>query len=294
MGVLYVASEVFAPVKTRELADVSAQLPAASNEPNVDTRLLRPGYRQAMSRAVGLQKAARQIGISPSRRSFLRRAITAVTAAVAVGHEMAHPASAFSAPSLPVQAYTPTYFSTREWVLLGALVDRLIPADAEGPGALEAGVPEFIDRQMNEPYGHGALWYMHGPFREAPQEFGYQLNFTPRELYRAALPALDAAVRSARGKAFAELNNAVKDEVLGQLQRGELGIGVMPSPAFFAQLLQNTREGYFCDPVHGGNRNMASWRMINFPGARGDYIDWVEQNGRKYPFPPISVGATKG
>jgi gluconate 2-dehydrogenase gamma chain len=43
---------------------------------------------------------------------------------------------------------------------LTALVDRLIPADEEGPGALEAGAAEFIDRQMTEPYGHGALWYM--------------------------------------------------------------------------------------------------------------------------------------
>jgi gluconate 2-dehydrogenase gamma chain len=53
-------------------------------------------------------------------------------------------------------------------------------------------------------------------------------------------------------------------------------------------LLQNTREGYFCDPKHGGNKGMAAWRMINFPGARADYIDWVEQYGRRYPLPPVS------
>ncbi|MDB5609618.1 MAG: gluconate 2-dehydrogenase [Bradyrhizobium sp.] len=74
-----------------------------------------------------------------------------------------------------------------------ALVDRLIPADEEGPGPLEAGVAEFTDRQMSEPYGHGALWYMEGPFRHASPEFGYQLKYTPRELYRAALPGIDQA-----------------------------------------------------------------------------------------------------
>ena len=62
---------------------------------------------------------------------------------------------------------------------------RLIPNDDRGPGALEAGVPEFIDRQMNSPYATGTLWYMQGPFvPDAVPEMGYQLKLTPRELYR--------------------------------------------------------------------------------------------------------------
>jgi starch synthase len=57
--VLYVTSEVFPLVKTGGLADVSAALPATLNELDVDTRLLLPGYRQAMERAPSLQEVAR-------------------------------------------------------------------------------------------------------------------------------------------------------------------------------------------------------------------------------------------
>jgi gluconate 2-dehydrogenase gamma chain len=241
----------------------------------------------------------RPIGISPSRRAFLKRALAAAPAIAAASSEIAHPARTLAASNPSVQTcqpeiYQPEYFTAEEWTLLTALVDRLIPADKEGPGAVEAGVCEFIDRQMTEPYGYGALWYMQGPFRQASPEFGYQLNHTPRELYRAALPAIDKAVEVKHGKTFTKLDDATKDDVIGELQHGQVAIGDIPSSTFFDQLWQNTHEGYFCDPVHGGNKGMAAWRMINFPGARADYMDWVEQYGRRYPFPPTSLGATKG
>src|SRR5215472_4222647 len=141
------------------------------------------------------------IEIPPSRRSFLRHALAAPLAVIVAGEQIAHPAAVQAAATDPPTAsYQPAYFNPEEWQLLSQLVDRLIPADDEGPGALEAGVPEFIDRQMNEPYGFGALWYMQGPFHEAPPEFGYQLPFTPRALYRAALPAVESAVRAERGR----------------------------------------------------------------------------------------------
>ena len=60
--------------------------------------------------------------------------------------------------------YQPTFFTPEEWAFIKAAVARLIPADERGPGALEAGVPEFIDRQMNTPYATGSIWYMQGPF----------------------------------------------------------------------------------------------------------------------------------
>jgi gluconate 2-dehydrogenase gamma chain len=241
----------------------------------------------------------RPIGISPSRRAFLQRALRTAPAIAVASSEIAHPArmlaaSAPSAQTNPAEIYRPKYFTAEEWTLLTALVDRLIPTDQEGPGALEAGVTEFIDRQMNEPYGYGALWYMEGPFRQASPEFGYQLKYTPRELYRAALPAIDQAVQARHRKAFIQPDDDTKDAVIGELQHGQLAIGDIPSSTFFDQLWQNTHEGYFCDPVHGGNKGMAAWRMINFPGARADYMDWVEQYGRKYPLPPTSLGATKG
>ncbi|SDV50384.1 gluconate 2-dehydrogenase subunit 3 family protein [Chitinasiproducens palmae] len=231
----------------------------------------------------------KKIGISPSRRLFLRQALGAAPAAVVAGSGAIGLQAAAAADA--GKTYTPRYFTGDEWTLLNALVDRLIPPDDVGPGAVEAGVPEFIDRQMDTPYGHGALWYMHGPFDESASDlFGYQLSLSPRDLYRNALPGLADAVRKQYNKAYHDLDAAQKDEVLHQLEQGKFAIGRVPAGAFFGQLLQNTREGYFCDPVHGGNKAMAAWKMIGFPGARGDYLDWVEQYGRNYPLGPVSLG----
>src|SRR3984885_9244773 len=68
--------------------------------------------------------------------------------------------SGTTAPS----SYAPTFFNTAEWAFINAAVGRLIPSEGAGPGGVDAGVPEFIDRQMELPYGHGAYFYMKGPF----------------------------------------------------------------------------------------------------------------------------------
>ena len=100
----------------------------------------------------------RPIGISPSRRSLLKRALTAAPAIVAASGEITHPARMLAASAQnQVEIYRPKYFTAEEWTLLTALVGRLIPADEEGPGALEVGVAEFIDRQVNEPYGRRTM-----------------------------------------------------------------------------------------------------------------------------------------
>jgi gluconate 2-dehydrogenase gamma chain len=226
------------------------------------------------------------VGICPGRRAFLRSVASAAPAAVAIGAGVADVATSSSAANST--DWQPRYFTPAEWRLLVALVDRLIPADSEGPGAIEAGVPEFIDRQMNTPYGYGGLWYMHGPFMPGPATLGYQLEFSPRAMYRIALRGLDEQIRQRFSRPFDELDSNVRDSVIGELEQGKLDIGTVPATEFFAQLLQNTREGYFCDPKHGGNRDMAAWKMINFPGARADYIDWVEQYGKRYPLAPVS------
>lgn len=233
----------------------------------------------------------KNIGISPARRAFLRDALAMAPAAVAVGTGVAGSTLVRSAAAADAVPFKPTYFSATEWTTLNALVDRLIPADAQGPGAIQAGVAEFIDLQMNQPYGYGALWYMHGPFAKgASPLMGYQLEYSPRTMYRTALAGLENAVHAAHGKSFNELDDAAKDALISNLEHGTFAMGDVPPADFFAQLLQNTHEGYFCDPKHGGNKNMDAWRMVNFPGARADYIDWVEQYGKKYPLPPVSIG----
>ncbi|MBW1251156.1 gluconate 2-dehydrogenase subunit 3 family protein [Pantoea allii] len=228
-----------------------------------------------------------------SRRDFLLKTIT-LAPAVAVG------SSAFGAFSAPAQAaapaetpsardYQPTWFTAEEFAFIKAAVARLIPADERGPGALEAGVPEFIDRQMNTPYATGANWYMQGPFNpDLPKEMGYQLPLVPQQIYRLGLADADQYSKQQHAKVFAQLDAGQQDALLQNMESGKANFSQLPANVFFSYLLQNTREGFFSDPIHGGNQGMVGWKLINFPGARADFMDWVER-GERYPFPSVSI-----
>lgn len=229
---------------------------------------------------------------SASRRIFLRNMIALVpTISIAA----CAPLSFTTLQIAPSQAYSPKYFTREEWVFLHAACARLIPADENGPGAVELGVPEFIDREMDGAFGHAANWYMQGPFASALPELGYQSPLTPREVYRSGIAAVDAHCRRRSvNKYFSELSAAAQDSVLTDLENGELDFENVSGKAFFGFLLQNTREGYLADPIHGGNKNMESWKMIGFPGARADFLDWVDKYGTRYPLGPVGITGGKG
>jgi gluconate 2-dehydrogenase gamma chain len=206
----------------------------------------------------------------------------------------AAPTSTSASASNDKAPYAPVYFTASEWTFLHAAVDELIPADATGAGALEAGVPEFIDRQMETPYGHGKLWYMQGPFHpEVAAELGYQLGLVPRDIYRHGIEACNVWCVRERGQPFASLPPAVRVQVLDQLEAGQIHLDAVPSKLFFNTLLQNTKEGYFADPMYGGNRGMVAWKWIGFPGARADFTDWIDQAGRPYPYGPVSINGNR-
>ena len=224
------------------------------------------------------------------RRDFLRGAAgMALVSAFVPGMAPARTQGVASDAS-----YVPGYFTPAEWTFVHAAVDRLIPADGNGPGGVDAGVPVFLDRQMQLPYGHGAYWYMQGPFHpEVAATLGYQMRMAPRELYRAGIAAVERAARQAYGKAFAELDAAKRDAVLTLADQGKLAHDADVGAAFFALLLKNTREGYFSDPMYGGNRDMAAWKLVGFPGARADFTDWIDQQGRRYPYGPVSINGSR-
>jgi len=232
------------------------------------------------------------------RRRFLQQALALVPAStLAGGAAITQTACSNEAERAagPAKAYAPTYFSQEEWAFVNAATAHLIPADEYGPGAIEAGVPEFIDRQMETPYGHGKLWYMQGPFHpDAVPELGYQINQTPRDVYRHGIAACDAWCGKTHGNPYAELDQAVQEQVLKDLQAGKIDFETVPAVTFFNLLLANTKEGFLSDPIHGGNKNMVGWKMVGFPGARGDYMDWVDQPDVKYPLGPVSISGEKG
>ena len=181
------------------------------------------------------------------------------------------------------------YFSAEEAAFVEAAVARLIPADDLGPGALEAGVPRFIDRQLAGPYGQGDHFYLKGPNPKGEATQGWQMG-APAAVYRGAIPAVNRFLRDQRGAAFSTLAAADQDAVLGDLEKGANELkGAVAAKAFFGLLLQNTLEGFFADPIYGGNRDMAGWKLIGFPGARYDYRDYVGRHGEAFPLPPVSI-----
>jgi gluconate 2-dehydrogenase gamma chain len=194
------------------------------------------------------------------------------------------------APPTPVHPGPWVYFTPAEGAAIEALVDRLIPPDPQTPGGKDAGCAVFIDRQLAGPYGNAQGLYMRGPFADGTPEQGLQSPVTPAERYRQSLAAFDKYCRATyAGKSFAELPDDQKDKIISGLEQGSVKLDGANGQVFFEQLLTNTQEGFFADPVYGGNRDMVGWKMIGFPGARYDYRDWVERHNERYPLPPVGI-----
>jgi gluconate 2-dehydrogenase gamma chain len=169
-----------------------------------------------------------------SRREVLRR--SAVLGAVAAVPARVLAQATTAAPYANLTA--------AEAATLEAIVARLIPRDANGPGALEAGAARYID---------GAL--------------GNALA-AQRPAYAAGLAALDAHARSRAGGPFASLPPERQDELIADLEENRAP-GFMPSSsAFFELVLGHTLEGTFGDPHYGGNQDFIGWELIGYPGLR--------------------------
>lgn len=192
--------------------------------------------------------------------------------------------------ALPPQAFADGnwyFFTAQEARAIEAIVDRLIPRDELGPGGKEAGCAAFIDRQLAGTYGSSERLYNQGPFLPGLPTQGYQGAANPAQRYRAGLAAIDKYARETRGKIFAELAVEQQDKLLAEIDAGHPP--VPNATGFFDLLLQNTIEGFFADPIYGGNRDMAGWKMIGFPGARYDYRDHVGKHNQPYALPPVSI-----
>jgi len=169
------------------------------------------------------------------------------------------------------------FFSQAEALIVAAAASRIFPSDEAGPGAREAGVAVYIDRQLSGPWGRDLHRYTHGPFEEnAPAEFGYQGQATPQQIYRQGLKGL---------KGFDRLEPAEQDQKLKQIE----------ASLFFSLLRQNTIEGMFCDPMHGGNIDMLGWQLIGFPGPRMSNFDDVDKHfGEAFRPQPASLRQMTG
>ena len=167
------------------------------------------------------------------------------------------------------------FFTQSEALTVAAAASRIFPDDETGPGAQEAGVAVYIDRQLAGPWGRDRHRYTQGPFEEnAPAEFGYQGKATPRQIYRDGLKDL---------KDFDQLPSAEQDNKLRQIE----------TTVFFSLLRRNTIEGMFSDPVHGGNIDMVGWQLIGYPGPRmSNYADVDKHFGEAFRPKPVSLQET--
>jgi gluconate 2-dehydrogenase gamma chain len=172
---------------------------------------------------------------------------------------------------------------------LESAVDRLIPPDERWPGARQAGVVNYIDLQMAGPWGRGEQLYRHGPFRAGTPSQGFQLEYTPAELFRRSISAITTHF-AAQGKAFDQLPPAEQDSYLASLEKGGIDLDGVPCNAFFELLLKHTVEGFFSDPIYGGNINKAGWRMLGFPGAYVDYYDLIDKHATEFKREPLGIG----
>lgn len=231
------------------------------------------------------------------RRHFLFASVSLLAAAPAMARAASYSgalpwtANVDGAPK-PVDPAGWTYFTPEEAAVIDALVERLIPADDLSPGGKDVGVTVYIDRQLSGSFGAASWFYMNPPFQEGLPGQGTQSVLTPAQRYRKSIAALGAYCHAAyAGKGFAALAAEAQDKLIGQMEAGQLPLLGVSAKAFFQLLWQNTKEGFFADPVYGGNRGMAGWRMLGFPGARYDYRDWVAKHNQPYPLPPVGIEA---
>lgn len=134
---------------------------------------------------------------------------------------------------------------------------------------------------------------MQGPFvTDAAPEFGHQLKLVPRDIYRVGIAALERWSKANQGKPFAELEPSAQDDILQRLEAGQIDLQDLPAKLLFGQLLQNTREGFFSDPQHGGNRGLVGWKLVGFPGARADFMDWADRG--EVSLPPVAISGERG
>jgi gluconate 2-dehydrogenase gamma chain len=200
-----------------------------------------------------------------------------------------------------------SYFNTFQAEIVNAAAGRLIPTDANGPGAIEAGVVFFIDRQLSASYGLTGRRYEHGPYAMGAPTQGDQSGLDMRDRYRLGIQGMEDYARQLYQKGFAELAADQQDRILTDMQAGTpttfdgnsiqaattqpAGSGTealqqmapgapgIGAQAFFNLLLAHTIAGFFADPVHGGNRDMVGWNLIGFPGAQTSYANQISNFG---------------
>ncbi len=224
------------------------------------------------------------------RRDFLKGAMVGTAALATGGPAAAQTAAPASAAQASPDAEPLLTLTATEHAFIVAAVDTLIPADELSPSGSACGVATFIDRQLAGAYGMGARLYRQGPFPKAKPELGYQLSLNPREFFRAGIESANVWTRKTYGQDFDRLSEMDREAALKAMEGDKAPFPGFSSRMFFDALLQITMEGFFSDPIYGGNRDMAGWKMVGYPGLPATYREDIKAYfGKKYDKPPRSI-----
>jgi gluconate 2-dehydrogenase gamma chain len=181
------------------------------------------------------------------------------------------------------------YLTQPEIRFLDAAVERLIPTDELGPGGRDAGVTVYIDRQLFSAWGTHGRNYRSGPWLEGTPEQGFQSRLTPQEIYRIGIREINNFCLATYEKPFDQLPPSTQDELLKALEQNKVDLPSMSSKLFFDLLWRNTEEGFFADPLYGGNRGKVGWKLVGFPGVpSGAYREHLD-NPAPYRVEPVSI-----
>ena len=178
-----------------------------------------------------------------------------------------------------------------EAAFLKAAADTIIPADALSPSASQCGVIDFIDCELAGPYGEGARLYRDGPIAKGKPEHGYQLGLTPRDFFAQGIAAAEAWNEARFGKGFAALSEAERETAFTEIEAGKAEFAGFDAREFLDALIAIVMEGFFADPYYGGNRGMAGWKLVGYPGLPADYQHAMEhKRGQRIVLKPRAIG----
>lgn len=175
------------------------------------------------------------------------------------------------------------YFDRNQFETVEAAAEQIYPKTEVGPGAKELLAAYYIDHQLAGSFGLNSKEYMTGPFYpgEAVPEQGYQTHLNRQQVFNIGIGALndEAAKTSDEKPKFAQLSEEQQIEILKAFEADEVKLNGAVSASFFFNLLRKmTIEGVYADPMYGGNKDMAGWKMKNFPGHQPGYLNTLEKD----------------